>query len=197
MQIISAMKLWRLLERPPRAGANNENKSAQFGHNGLALVYTSKSASSIEQSMFTIEHDENKSAQFGPNGLALAYKNDDASNLAEFDDFFSQSFPESNGLSNSQDSQNENKSAQFGPNGLALASDCKSASSLEQSISTTESLLSCERTPKARPGSPLDVPSESVPFCDKRRRLLSTPLITGYYVSDRPPVGPSHNNREC
>ena len=33
-------------------------------------------------------------------------------------------------------------------------------------------------------------------FGDKRRRLLSTPLLTGYYVSDRPPDGLSHN-REC
>ena len=60
---------------------------------------------------------------------------------------------------------------------------------------------SSDRTLKAHPASRLSVPSVSLPFCDnfgdKRRRLLSTPLFTGYYVTDRPPDGPSHNNREC
>ena len=124
-------------------------------------------------------HNESNSAQFGPNGLALAYESKSASSLDRpiKDD-------------------NESESAQFGHNGLALAAESKSASNLEQSIYTTEPLLSCERNPKARPGSPLDVPSESVTFCDKRRRLLSTPLITGYYVSDRPPDSQTHNNSE-
>ena len=63
-------------------------------------------------------------------------------------------------------------------------------------ICNSNSHSSSDLTPKARPGPPLVVPSESVPFCDKRRRLLATPLITGYYVSDRPPDGQSHNNRE-
>ena len=61
----------------------------------------------------------------------------------------------------------------------------------------TEQLIYCKRNPKARPGSTLDVPSESVTFADKRRRLLSTPLITGYYVTDRPPDGQSHNSKAC
>ena len=47
-----------------------------------------------------------------------------------------------------------------------------------------------ERNPNARP----NVPSESVAFGDKRRRLLSIPLFTGYYVSDRPPDGQAHNH---
>ena len=46
-----------------------------------------------------------------------------------------------------------------------------------------------ERNPTAHP----NVPSESVTFGDKRRRLLSTPLLTGYYVSDRPPDGQKLN----
>ena len=73
-------------------------------------------------------------------------------------------------------SQSDHNSAQFGPNGLAL-----------------KPRISGERNPNARPGSQLVVPSVSASFCDKRRRLLSTPLITGYYVSDRPPDGQTHN----
>ena len=45
-----------------------------------------------------------------------------------------------------------------------------------------------ERNPTTRP----NVPSET--FGDKRRRLISTPLFTGYYVSDRPPDGQTHNH---
>ena len=56
-------------------------------------------------------------------------------------------------------------------------------------------------TLNAHSASQLNGPSVFHPFSgnfsDKRRRLLSTPLLTGYYVSDRPPDGPSHNNREC
>ena len=58
-----------------------------------------------------------------------------------------------------------------------------------------------DRTPKARTAPLLGAPSVPSPFgeclSDKRRRLLSTPLLTGYYVSDRPPDGPSHNSKEC
>ena len=68
--------------------------------------------------------------------------------------------------------QSDRSSNQLRPNGLAL-----------------NPRTSNERNPKARP----DVPSESVTFCDKLRRLLSTPLFTGYYVSDRPPDGQAHN----
>ena len=47
-----------------------------------------------------------------------------------------------------------------------------------------------ERNPTTHP----NVPSEPVNFGDKRRRLISTPLFTGYYVSDRPPDGQTHNH---
>ena len=83
-----------------------------------------------------------KGAQSGPYGLALACKSDDASSRAEVDDFFCQ--PEATVVSASNIKQStfttesdESKSAQFGPNGLAPAFGSKSASSPDQSTSTT------------------------------------------------------------
>ena len=65
----------------------------------------------------------------------------------------------------------------------------------------TDSNRPTDGTLKVHSASRLSVPSVSHPFGDnfgdKRRRLLSTPLLTGYYVTDRPPDGPSYNNREC
>ena len=76
-----------------------------------------------------------------------------------------------------------------------------SESEAHTNIVTTVLNQSDARTPKTRPASSQG--ESSVPthfgdnFSDKRRRLLSTPLLTGYYVTDRPPDGLSHNNREC
>ena len=74
-------------------------------------------------------------------------------------------------------------------------------------VSDHEAIFRCEadldrstdEATNAHSASRLGVPSVPLPFFDnfgdKRRRLLSTPLLTGYYVTDRPPDGLSHNNR--
>ena len=73
--------------------------------------------------------------------------------------------------------------------GLAASAGANSAQSGLAASASTQSLLQSQTHKNA--------PSEPVTFADKRRRLLSTPLITGYYVTDRPPDGQSHNSKAC
>ena len=63
-------------------------------------------------------------------------------------------------------------------------------------ICTTDPKQSLDHS-KRNPTTHPNVPSEPVNFGDKRRRLISTPLFTGYYVSDRPPDGQTHNHSRC
>ena len=121
----------------------------------------------------------------------------------EFDDFFCDTTSSTEPLVNELTSPDLHPVLAKGNSSKGVSNrmtNCSGADTTRHS-GEADSDPSTDGTLKAHSASRLSVPSVSHPFSvnfsDNRRRLLSTPLLTGYYVTDRPPDGLSHNSREC
>ena len=120
----------------------------------------------------------------------------------EFDSFFGMACCSTEPLANELTSPDPHPLLAKGNSSKGVSKRTTNASEADSTLHSGEvhSELPTDDMLNAHSASRLNEPSVFHPFSnnfkDKRRRLLSTPLLTGYYVSDRPPDGPSHNSRE-